>query len=131
MSATAKAYKGLGMNGFIAGWYAKNASRSIDEYTKDARRVAERIQPGSRVLEVASGPGYQAIALATLGRYRITGVDISDSFVRIASENASTAGVARTRDTGASRSHVARLRLAANDPRVPPHGKLSPAPPTI
>ena len=93
MSATTKAYKGIGMNGFIASWYAKNASRSIDEYTKAARRVAERIQPGSRVLEVASGPGYQAIALATLGRYRITGVDISDSFVRIASENARTAGV--------------------------------------
>ena len=65
MSATTKGYKGIGMNGFIASWYAKNASRSIDEYTKDARRVAERIQPGNRVLEVAAGPGYQAIALAT------------------------------------------------------------------
>jgi len=93
MSATARAYKGIGMNGFIASWYAKNASKSIDEYAKDARRVAERIPPGSRVLEVAPGPGYQAIALAQLGRYRITGVDISDSFVRIASENARAAGV--------------------------------------
>jgi ubiquinone/menaquinone biosynthesis C-methylase UbiE len=93
MSATAKAYKGIGMNGVIARWYTKNASRSLDEYAQDARRVADRIQLGSRVLEVAPGPGYQAIALAKLGRYGITGVDISDSFVRIASENARAAGV--------------------------------------
>jgi ubiquinone/menaquinone biosynthesis C-methylase UbiE len=93
MSATTKAYRGIGMNGFIASWFARNASRSIDQYTSDARRVAERLQPGSRVLEVAPGPGYQAIALARLGRHRITGVDVSDSFVHIASENARAAGV--------------------------------------
>jgi ubiquinone/menaquinone biosynthesis C-methylase UbiE len=81
------------MNGFIASWYAKNASSSVDEYTLDARRVAERIAPGSRVLEIAPGPGYQAIALAKIGAYSITGVDVSDSFVRIASENARAAGV--------------------------------------
>ena len=34
-----------------------------------------------------------AVELATLGAYRITGLDISRSFVRIASENARRAGV--------------------------------------
>jgi ubiquinone/menaquinone biosynthesis C-methylase UbiE len=93
MSKTMKGYRGIGMNGFIASWYAKNTARSMDEYTKDARRVAERVAPGSRVLEVAAGPGYQAIALAKLGAYKITAIDISDSFVRIATENARAAGV--------------------------------------
>jgi ubiquinone/menaquinone biosynthesis C-methylase UbiE len=46
------------------------------------------------VLEVAPGPGYLAIALANLSPYRITGLDISQTFVRIATENARQAGVA-------------------------------------
>jgi ubiquinone/menaquinone biosynthesis C-methylase UbiE len=46
------------------------------------------------VLEVAPGPGYLAIELARRGTYHITGLDISHSFVRIASENARAAGVA-------------------------------------
>ena len=39
------------------------------------------------------GPGFLAIELARLGSYRITGLDISKSFVRIATENAIKAGV--------------------------------------
>jgi ubiquinone/menaquinone biosynthesis C-methylase UbiE len=81
------------MNGFVAKWYARNTLRSIDEYRHDARRVAQRLAPGSRVLGIAPGPGYQAIELAKLGAFTITGVDISEDFVRIASENARAAGV--------------------------------------
>jgi ubiquinone/menaquinone biosynthesis C-methylase UbiE len=46
------------------------------------------------VLEVAPGPGYMAIELARLGGYRVTGLDISRTFVDIATQNARRAGVA-------------------------------------
>jgi ubiquinone/menaquinone biosynthesis C-methylase UbiE len=45
------------------------------------------------VLEVAPGPGYLAIEIARLGRFRVTGLDISHTFVQLASEKASRAGV--------------------------------------
>jgi SAM-dependent methyltransferase len=45
------------------------------------------------VLEVAFGPGYLAIELARLGRFAVTGLDISHTFVKIASQNAKDAGV--------------------------------------
>ena len=89
-----KPYKGLAMEGPIARWYAKNTRRDTRGYRKTAQAVAERLAPGSAVLEVAPGPGYLAIELARLGSYEITGLDISHSFVRIARENAGRAGVA-------------------------------------
>ncbi|MCI0392393.1 MAG: class I SAM-dependent methyltransferase [Acidobacteria bacterium] len=92
-SASIKAYKGIGMNGMIAKWYAANTRKSIDEYKALARQVAEELAPGSRVLELTPGPGYFAIELAKLGDYRITGVDISKTFVEIAQRNATEAGV--------------------------------------
>jgi len=87
-----KPYKGLGMEGMIARWYAKNTrrGRGFDEI---AKAIAARLAPGSTVLEVAPGPGYLAIELARSGSYHITGLDISHSFVQIASENARQAGV--------------------------------------
>jgi len=88
-----KAYKGIGMEGIIATWYAKNTVSLAPEFAACAERIAEHLTPGAHVLEVAPGPGYLAIALAKLGRYRITGLDISRSFVRMASENAARAGV--------------------------------------
>src|SRR5579864_9095031 len=48
---------------------------------------------GARVLEVAPGPGFFAIELAKLGKYTITGLDISRTFVEIATKNARQAGV--------------------------------------
>ena len=88
-----KAYRGVAMEGFIADWYTKNTGRDFRRFEAVAREVAERVPSGSRVLEVAPGPGYLAIQLAKLGRYQVTGLDISRSFVRIASENAARAGV--------------------------------------
>jgi ubiquinone/menaquinone biosynthesis C-methylase UbiE len=91
-SESTKGYKGLAMEGAIARWYARNtASR---DHRKTAELVASQIGPGSSVLEVAPGPGYLAIELAKLGSYRITGLDISRSFVDIATGNAKAAGVA-------------------------------------
>jgi len=44
------------------------------------------------VLEVAPGPGFFAIELAKLGDFKITGLDLSRTFVEIAMENAGNAG---------------------------------------
>jgi ubiquinone/menaquinone biosynthesis C-methylase UbiE len=90
--ATAKAYKGLPMEGVIARWYARNTGGDMRRFTDTARLVAERVRPGSDVLEVAPGPGYLAIELAKRG-YSVTALDISKSFVRIARENAVRSGV--------------------------------------
>ena len=88
-----KGYKGLGMEGPIARWYAKTTAKGMGEFQRLARSLAERIPEGGAVLEVAPGPGYLAIELAALGALRVTGLDISRSFVRIARENAERAGV--------------------------------------
>src|SRR5262245_4047790 len=89
---TAKAYKGIGMEGAIATWYTKNTGRNLSRFTETARQVAERARPGSAVLEVAPGPGYLAIEMARRG-FQVTALDISESFVRIAQQNAASAGV--------------------------------------
>ena len=93
MSTQAKAYKGLPMEGFIASWYAKNTARDVRRFRDTARDIAERVPSGARLLEVAPGPGYLAIELAKRG-YAVTGLDISKSFVHIATRNAAQAGVA-------------------------------------
>jgi len=93
MGATAKAYKGIGMQGFIARWYSRTTAKSMPDFVSDARRVAALLQTGARVLEVAPGPGYFAIELAKLGDYRVTGLDISKTLVDIASCNARNARV--------------------------------------
>jgi len=88
-----KPYKGIAMEGVIASWYAKNTRSSLGEFQALARRIAAELPPRAAVLEIAPGPGYLAIELAKLGAYRVTGLDISHSFVRIASENAASDGV--------------------------------------
>jgi ubiquinone/menaquinone biosynthesis C-methylase UbiE len=92
-TSTVKPYKGMGMEGAIAKWYAALTSKSLDEFKMLARRVAEEIPPNGDVLEVAPGPGYFAIELTKLGDYRITGLDISQTFVDIARTNAAKAEV--------------------------------------
>ena len=93
MTTHPKGYKGLPMEGFIATWYAKNTQKDMGEFRQLATVVAAQIAAGSRILEIAPGPGYLAIALAKLGTYTIVGLDISASFVRIATRNAQQAGV--------------------------------------
>ena len=81
------------MEGPIARWYARNTGKMIEPYRKAAHDVAAGLPAGASVLEVAPGPGYFAIELARLGRFRVVGLDISRSFVEIAGENARRAGV--------------------------------------
>jgi ubiquinone/menaquinone biosynthesis C-methylase UbiE len=92
-AAPSKAYKGMGMEGAIARWYEKNTRRDMAEFKSLARGMAETLRPGARVLEVAPGPGFFAVELAKLGKYEVTGVDISRTFVKLAAENARRAGV--------------------------------------
>ncbi len=91
-----KAYKGLPLEGFLARWYARITGKKREEFRKAAQAVAAQVPSGASVLEVAPGPGYLAIELARLGDYRIVGLDISRTFVRMATENAKEAGVAVT-----------------------------------
>src|SRR5262245_46391004 len=92
-AAGKKGYKGFSMEGPIARWYARITGKDAGEFRRLAGALASRIGAGGAVLEVAPGPGYLAIELAKLGPYRVTGLDISRSFVRIAGENARRAGV--------------------------------------
>ena len=93
MTTARKGYKGVAMEGPIASWYARNTGRDLRRFERTAAALRGRLAPGASVLEVAPGPGYLAVELARSG-YRVTAVDISRSFVRIASENAARAGVA-------------------------------------
>ena len=92
-AALPKPHKDRGMEGMVAKWYTTNTGRSLDEFARLARRLASQLPPGSNVLEVAPGPGYFCIELAKLGSYSITGLDISHTFVEIASRKASDASV--------------------------------------
>ncbi len=71
-----KGYKGLGMEGRAAKWYAKNTRKDLDEFKALAKRMSANLPEGTSVLEVAPGPGYLAIELAKLGKCKITGLDM-------------------------------------------------------
>jgi ubiquinone/menaquinone biosynthesis C-methylase UbiE len=81
------------MEGMVAKWYTTNTGKSLSEFARLARRIANELPRGGTVLEVAPGPGYFCIELAKLGAYSITGLDISHTFVEIASKKAAEAGV--------------------------------------
>ena len=88
----AKAYRGIAMEGFIAKWYNKTARRDA-EFKALAAKVNDTVPTGGHVLEVAPGPGFLSIEIAKSGKYHITGLDISKTFVEIARTNARQAGV--------------------------------------
>ena len=88
-------FKGPEMEGAVARWYAKlrRSGNQIGEYRNQATQLTEGLPAGAKVLEVAPGPGYLAIEMARLGRAQVTGLDISRTFVQIATDNARQAGV--------------------------------------
>ena len=92
-NAPSKPYKGCGMEGLVVAWYARQTARDGEEIRHTARCIAAYLNSGSRILEVAPGPGYLAIELTRLRGAFVTGLDISRSFVGITRENASKAGV--------------------------------------
>lgn len=83
-----KAWKGQGMEGRIARWYTRTRRNDMEDFRRQAKAVAERLRSGCNVLEVAPGPGFFSVELAKLGDFKITGLDISRTFVEIASANA-------------------------------------------
>jgi ubiquinone/menaquinone biosynthesis C-methylase UbiE len=88
-----KGYRGVGMDGKLATWYAKNTLRDIAEFQALADRLTANLPSGARILEVAPGPGYLSIELAKRGQHEITGLDISKTFVEIAAQNARRASL--------------------------------------
>ena len=94
MTASAQeAYKGMGMEGPVARWYEKNTRKDMEEFRRVAGRLGSLLPDGGDVLEVAPGPGFLAIEMARGGELRLTGLDISKTFVDLASKNAAQAGV--------------------------------------
>jgi ubiquinone/menaquinone biosynthesis C-methylase UbiE len=87
--------KGPEMEGPIARWYARvrGSQNQIEGYRKQALELTAGLPDGAQVLEVAPGPGYLAIEMARPGRLHVTGLDISHTFIQIASENARKARV--------------------------------------
>lgn len=92
-TATEKGYKGIGMEGSIARWYEKTTRKDMDEYRKTGQRLRAMAPENGAVLEVAPGPGFLAVELARGGKVRVTGLDISKTFVELATKNAAEAGV--------------------------------------
>jgi ubiquinone/menaquinone biosynthesis C-methylase UbiE len=93
---TGKGYRGMAMEGSIARWYARTrgTESQLALWRQQALEATRELSDGADVLEVAPGPGYFAVELAKLGRVRVTALEISQTFVGIASENARRAGVA-------------------------------------
>jgi hypothetical protein len=58
--AMAKGYRGVGMEGPIASWYAKNTGRDLSRFTNIARRLAERVRPGDEYPRGGAGAGVVA-----------------------------------------------------------------------
>src|ERR1051326_5176995 len=87
-----KPYAGLQMEGPIAAWYTR-LTRHRPDIARTASALASSLPTGSAVLEVAPGPGYLAVELARRGDFHVSGLDISRSFVRIATEHARQARV--------------------------------------
>lgn len=83
------------MEGPMARWYdrQRGTASQIKAYREQAARLTAGLPPDARVLEVAPGPGYLAIEIGRLGRFQVTGLDISQTFVEIAAEHARQAGV--------------------------------------
>jgi ubiquinone/menaquinone biosynthesis C-methylase UbiE len=91
--AMPRARRDSGMEGMVAKWYAANTAEMMNQYVELAERIAGELPSGSAVLEVAPGPGYFSIELARRGDYSITGLDLSQTFQKIATKNATEAGV--------------------------------------
>ena len=83
------------MEGASARRYARlrGSAAQLGEYRRQAAQLATSTPDGAAVLEVAPGPGYFAIELAKLGRFEVTGLDVSATFVSLARELARREGV--------------------------------------
>ena len=83
------------MEGRTARWYARQrgSATQMAGYRQEAARLTAGLPGGAAVLEVAPGPGYQAVEMARAGAVRVTGLDVSRTMVEIATHTARQAGV--------------------------------------
>src|SRR5215510_15929169 len=83
------------MRGTMARWYARQRGTpsQIATYREQAAKLTDGLQNGAEVLEVAPGPGYLAIEIARLGRFQVTGLDVSRTMVDLARVNATKSRV--------------------------------------
>jgi ubiquinone/menaquinone biosynthesis C-methylase UbiE len=83
------------MEGAVARWYTRlrRSGNQMEVYRAEAAQLTRDLPGGAHVLEVAPGPGYLAVEMARSGRVHVTGLDISRTFIEIASEHARQAGV--------------------------------------
>jgi ubiquinone/menaquinone biosynthesis C-methylase UbiE len=107
-AAEQKAWKGMGMEGWVARWYTRTRRNDLEDFRREAQWVARQLPTGGSVLEVAPGPGFFSIELAKLGNFSITGLDISNTLVEIAKEHAREAGV----EVDFRRGNASRMPLA-------------------
>jgi len=89
---TAKPYKGLAVEGLIAKWYAKNTGRALEQNVI-FNKVKGTLPTHANILEVAPGPGFLSIEFAKVGKYKVTALEISKTFIEIAQTNAKEADV--------------------------------------
>ena len=75
------------------GTVVRAAASQLATVRKQATELTHGLPSSARVLEIAPGPGYLAIEIARLGRFEVTGLDVSRTFVEIGRENARKAGV--------------------------------------
>jgi len=94
MTLTQKTYTGIGINGWIAGGFPAAARKDLSEFQTLASRVIDDLPCGSRVLEVASGPGLLAVELAKAGYNQISALDDNRSSVEAARRYVDREGVA-------------------------------------
>lgn len=99
------------MEGRSARWYAqlRGTEPQMVLYRKQAAELTADLPEGADVLEVAPGPGYQAVELARRGM-TVTGLDISRTAVQIATEYAHAQNVPATFRQGDARA----MPFAAN-----------------
>ncbi len=84
------------MEGASARRYARmrGTDAQLQVYRRQAAQIAGTLGDDAAILEVAPGPGYFAVELAKLGRFNITGLDVSNTFVGLAQQLAERTGVA-------------------------------------
>jgi ubiquinone/menaquinone biosynthesis C-methylase UbiE len=89
-----KRFKDLGIEGIQAKMYDKiTREHRIGEIKEQAKEVRRHIKDGDSVLEIAPGAGYLSIELSKLGKFEVTGLDISKDLIEICIKNANEAGV--------------------------------------
>ena len=87
-------FKDLEIQGEKANYYDKiSREHRIGEMKAQAKEISKNIKDGDTVLEIAPGAGYLSIELSKLGKYKITGMDISKDLIEICKRNAIGAGV--------------------------------------